>query len=117
MAAALIRALFIQLVSNSNFILRHWRQKMSTEEEKQTACYLCGVRKPQWYMLLVDFQEPVCRACCNYEGSHEKIVNEIERAKKMKRLQNNQREDYPIAETEVGRAGSTELCMHTRTHH
>ena len=91
------------------------RQKMSTEKEPQTTCYLCGVRKPRWYMLLVDFQEPVCRACCNYEGSQDKIVNEIERAKKMKRLQNNQRE--PIAETEVGRAGSTELCMHTRTHH
>ena len=40
----------LSLISlSSNFILRHWRQKMSTEKEKQTACYLCGVRKPRLY--------------------------------------------------------------------
>lgn len=46
-------------------------------------CFLCEVPRGPWAMLY-DFSEPVCRACCNYEGV-DKISEVIEKAKHLRR--------------------------------
>uniref|UniRef100_A0A1X7VFV8 Interferon regulatory factor 2-binding protein 1/2-like zinc finger domain-containing protein n=1 Tax=Amphimedon queenslandica TaxID=400682 RepID=A0A1X7VFV8_AMPQE len=48
-----------------------------------TKCFLCEVPKPPWTITLI-FREPVCRACCNFEGL-DCIVYLIESAKSMTR--------------------------------
>ena len=46
-------------------------------------CFLCEVPRGPWAMLF-DFAEPVCRACCNYEGI-DKISDVVEKARMMRR--------------------------------
>ena len=46
-------------------------------------CFLCEVPRGPWAMLY-DFSEPVCRACCNYEGV-DKISEVIEKAKHLRK--------------------------------
>lgn len=46
-------------------------------------CFLCEVPRGPWAMLY-DFSEPVCRACCNYEGV-DKISEVIEKAKQLRK--------------------------------
>lgn len=46
-------------------------------------CFLCEVPRGPWAMLY-EFAEPVCRACCNYEGV-DKIGEVIEKAKHLRR--------------------------------
>ena len=45
-------------------------------------CFLCEIPRSPWAMLF-NFAEPICRACCNYEGI-DKIAEVIEKAKKMR---------------------------------
>ncbi len=52
----------------------------STNRQK---CFLCEMPKGPWAMLY-DFCEPVCRACCNYEGI-DRIAETIEKARHQRR--------------------------------
>ncbi len=55
----------------------------------RTKCFLCEVPRGPWAMLY-DFPEPVCRACCNYEGI-DRIAEVIDKAKHLRRsFDNNQ---------------------------
>lgn len=46
-------------------------------------CFLCDVPRGPWAML-TDFTEPVCRACCNYEGI-DRVEEVIDRARQQKK--------------------------------
>lgn len=46
-------------------------------------CFLCEVPRGPWAMLY-DFVEPVCRACCNYEGI-DRIAEVIDKARQLRR--------------------------------
>ena len=46
-------------------------------------CFLCDVPRGPWAMLS-DFSEPVCRACCNYEGI-DRVEEVIDRARQQKK--------------------------------
>ena len=54
----------------------------------RTKCFLCEVPRGPWAMLY-DFSEPVCRACCNYEGI-DRIAEVIDKAKHLRRSFDNQ---------------------------
>ena len=49
----------------------------------RTKCFLCEVPRGPWAMLY-DFAEPVCRACCNYEGI-DRIAEVMDKAKHLRR--------------------------------
>lgn len=46
-------------------------------------CFLCEVPRGPWAMLY-DYPEPVCRACCNYEGM-DRIGEVIDKARQLRR--------------------------------
>jgi len=46
-------------------------------------CFLCEVPRSPWAMIQ-DFSEPVCRACCNYEGI-DRMPQVIEQAVRLRR--------------------------------
>ena len=55
----------------------------NTVTNTREKCFLCEVPRGPWAMLH-DFSEPVCRACCNYEGI-DHISEVIDKARRLRR--------------------------------
>ena len=54
----------------------------TTPSSHSEKCFLCEVPRGPWAMLH-DFTHPVCRACCNYEGT-DRIAEVLDKAKHLR---------------------------------
>ena len=67
----------------------------ATSPMGRTKCFLCEVPRGPWAMIY-DFHEPVCRACCNYEGI-DRIAEVVDKARHLRRSleQHPQTQQHP----------------------
>lgn len=69
--------------SYNSLLFQSMATTTATSPVGRQKCFLCEVPRGPWAMLF-DFAEPVCRACCNYEGI-DRIAEVVEKARALRK--------------------------------
>ncbi|XP_014217864.2 interferon regulatory factor 2-binding protein-like, partial [Copidosoma floridanum] len=69
---------------------------------KRTQCYLCDLPRMPWAMIM-EFSEPVCRGCVNYEGA-DRIDMVLETARQLKKAHGFQPDARPTGPAKAYRS-------------
>ena len=75
------------------WLRRNMIRSPTSHRQTRQKCYLCDLPRGAW-AILGDFSEPICRGCCNYEGS-DRVEEAIATARRLRRAHGGEEGVFP----------------------